>query len=318
MYSRRPPKTALTALAPLILLVVLVGCSGQGSGSIAEEYQIGGTQGTARLTVGSKDFTEQEILGQITLQALRAAGAETIDRTAMGDTEQLRRALTTGEIDMYWEYTGTGWLIHLAQPAPIPDPQRQYEAISAADREQNDIVWLPQASANNTYAIATRSEEFEEIQTISDLEELVSEGEASLCVGPEFSQRADGLPGLEDHYGFSFPEENVSVLSDSTVYGALEGGSRCDFGSVFATDGRVSTSGLRLLEDDEGFFAAYNPSLNVTAETLELYPELEGLFTDISSRLDTMTLRQLSAAVEVEGETPEQVAGDWLSEEGYI
>ncbi|WP_119066762.1 glycine betaine ABC transporter substrate-binding protein [Rubrobacter indicoceani] len=310
-------RAGLIASVAALFGVLVAGCGGQDRGSIAEEYRIGGTQQTVRLAVGSKDFTEQEILGEITLQALRAAGAETIDRTGTGDTEAVRRALVSGEIDMYWEYTGTGWLVHLARPDPIADPEEQYVAVRDADLEGNGIVWLPQAPANNTYALATRADEFGDVQNISDLEGLFTQGDTTLCVGPEFGQRADGLPGMEDHYGFDFPEESVSVLSDSTVYGALEEGSRCDFGSVFATDGRVDASGLRLLEDDGGFFAAYNPSLNMTSETLELYPELENLFADIAVGLDTATLRELSAAVDVDGQTPEQVAGDWLAGEGY-
>lgn len=300
-------------------VVLLAGCSGGNSGSISEEYQIGGTQGTVRLAVGSKDFTEQEILGEIALQALNAAGAETVDMTGMGDTETVRSALLIEEIDLYWEYTGTGWLVHLAEPNPIADPEEQYEAVASADRERNGVEWLPFAPADNTYALATLSGEFEETQTISDLETLVSDDPngPTLCVGPEFNERADGLPGLEDHYGFEFPDSRVSVLSDSTVYGAVNRGERCDFGPVFETDGRIPELGLRLLEDDEEFFAAYNPSLNVRSETLELYPELEPLAADLASNLDTEALRQLSAEVDVEGVSPDEVAEDWLRENGY-
>lgn len=305
----------LTFLAGL-----LAGCSGGDAGSFAQDYQIGGTQSTVRLAVGSKDFTEQEILGEITVQALNAAGAETVDMTGTGDTETLRRALLTEEIDLYWEYTGTGWLVHLAEPNPIADPEEQYEAVASADRQRNGVEWLPFAPADNTYAIATRSGAFEEVQTISDLETLVSDDPdgVTVCVGPEFNERSDGLPGLEDHYGFEFPDSKVSVLSDSTVYGALGRGERCDFGSVFETDGRIPELGLRLLEDDEEFFAAYNPSLNVRSETLELYPDLEPLAADLASSLDTEALRQLSASVEVEGITPNEAAEEWLRENGYV
>lgn len=313
-----------------VLLVALAGllaaCGGsafdsQPPGSIAEEYSLSGPQGTAQFTVGSKDFTEQLVLGQITVQALEAAGGDVIDQTNTGDTEATRQALTTGQIDMYWEYTGTGWLIHLAELDPGFDGQELYEAVAEADR-QNGVEWLPPGPANNTYTIAVREEAYEDlgVQNISDLGELLEEDpqEATLCLGAEFRNRADALPGLEEAYGFEFPPENLVELPDPTVYQAVANGGRCNFGSVFETDGRVPELGLRLIEDDEGFFSAYNPSLNVDEETLGRYPELADLFAPIAERLDTGTLQSLSAAVDVEGETPEAVATGWLQENGFV
>lgn len=221
---------------------------------------------------------------------------------------------------MYWEYTGTGWLIHLAEPDPIPDPQEQYQAVAEQDLEQNNVEWLEPAPANNTYAIAVREGAFEEVENISDLARLIENNpeEATLCAGPEFRERADGLPGLEEHYGFEFPAADVFVLPDSTVYGAVSRGERCNFGSVFETDGRIPELGLRLLEDDEGFFAVYNPSLTMQKETLDRHPELAEIFAPISEKLDTETLRELSAAVLVEGSSPEEVAERWLQENEFI
>jgi osmoprotectant transport system substrate-binding protein len=325
--AKRTKSIAVKAMLAAFALALFAGCSGAssggssgGGGSIEEDgVELGGPQGTVRFTVGAKDFTEQEILGQITVQALEAAGAETIYRGGLG-TEAARRALVSGEVDMYWEYTGTGWLIHLAEASSIPDRMEQYEAISQADLEENDIAWLPPAPANNTYAIAVRGgDAFEDIQNISDLGGIISESpdDATICVGEEFSDRADGLPGLEQHYGFEFPAAGVSVLPDGTVYGAVENGERCAFGSVFETDGRIPDLGLRLLEDDEGFFSAYNPSLNVGSETLERHPELEELFAPISEELDTDTLRELSGAVELEGQTSAGVAEGWLRDNGF-
>jgi osmoprotectant transport system substrate-binding protein len=311
-------KNLLLAALAFVLVVLATGCGG--GGSISEDYELSGPQGSVRLAVGSKNFTEQEILGHITLLALKAANAEVIDRTGMGGTESVRRALVSGNIDMYWEYTGTGWLIHQAQAEPIPDPQEQYQAVAEQDLQQNNIEWVEPAPANNTYAIAVREGAYENIQTISDLGRLIEErpDEATLCVGSEFSERADGLPGLEESYGFEFPEDNVFVLPASTVYGAVNSGEKCNFGSVFRTNGRVPEMGLRLLEDDENFFAVYNPSLNIREETLEQYPELAEIFAPISEELDTETLRELSAAVLVEGNSPEDVAERWLQENGFI
>ncbi len=313
-------KTLLPAALFLVLAVFATGCGGGSGGSISENYELSGPQGTIRLAVGSKNFTEQEILGQITVLSLEAANAEVIDRTGLGGTERVRQALISDDVDMYWEYTGTGWLVHLAHSEPVPDPQEQYQSVADEDLEQNNIEWLEPTPANNTYALAVREGAYGDIQNVSDLGNLIEDrpDEATLCVGSEFRERADGLPGLEEAYGFEFPDDNVSVLSATTVYGAVNSGERCNFGSVFNTNGRVPEMNLRLLEDDEEFFAVYNPSLTMSQETLEQYPELEELFAPISEQLDTETLRELSAAVEVEGNSPREVAERWLQENGFI
>ena len=324
--SRRPYRTALLLVVLSgILMVFVSGCGSNitgGQGSIAKNFELSGPQGTVRLAVGSKDFTEQEVLGQITTQALEAAGAEVIDKTRLGGTEDVRLALVSGDIDVYWEYTGTGWLVHLAEPDPIADPQKLYKAVAKKDLQQNGIEWLEPAPANNTYSIAVREGAAGElgVKNISDLGRLIEErpGEATLCVGPEFNSRADGLPGLEEHYGFKFPQDKVFEISPNTVYGAVEKGKKCNFGSVFRTNGRIPELGLQLLEDDKDFFAAYNPAPTMREETLNKYPELKDLFAPISEKLDTKTLRQLGAAVEVEGNKPANVAERWLQENGFI
>ena len=320
--SRRP--VALMSGLCAAGTVVTAGCgSGPvgGSGSIAEDFDLSSPQGTVRMTVGSKNFTEQEVLGHITRQALQAAGAEVVDDTGLGDTEEVRRALVSGRIDMYWEYTGTGWLVHLAEPNAIADPDELTTAVSEEDLEQNGIAWLQPAPANNTYAIAVREGAAAElgVRSISDLEDLIENrpDEATLCVGPEFGSRADGLPGLQEHYGFEFPGSGVSEVSPTTVYGAVDKGETCTFGSVFRTNGRIPELGLELLEDNENFFAAYNPALTMRQDTLETYPELTDLFEPIAEKLDTETLRELSADVEVEGNDPATVAERWLSENGF-
>ncbi len=206
-----------------------------------------------------------------------------------------------------------------------------YREVARLDLQRNDIEWLQPAPADNTYVIAAASavyqrgnnaydEELAAVTRLSDLGRLIEESpdKATVCVGPEFNERADGLPGLEEHYGFGFPQANVFVLPDSTVYGAVDEGQKCNFGSVFATSGYVPELNLRLLEDDEGFFPAYNPSLTMRAETLESYPELKPLFEDIAERLDTETLRRLSAEVLVDQRPADAVAQEWMEEQGLI
>lgn len=139
-----------TPLGLLVVVLVLVAAScGEDTagdqGSIAEEFSLSGPQDTAQFIVGSKDFTEQRVLGKIAVQALEAAGADVTDRTDLGDNETVRQALISRDIDMYWEYTATAWLVHLAQPDPISDPQEQYERVAERDLEENDVEWLARA-----------------------------------------------------------------------------------------------------------------------------------------------------------------------------
>jgi len=290
----------------------------EGGGSIAGHYDFSGKS----FTVGSKDFTEQLVLGQITLQALEAAGADVEDQIGLAGTVAAREALTSGAIDMYWEYTGTGWITHLGETEPIPDAREQYDAVAEADLEQNEVQWLEPAPANNTYALAISSEAQGEleVETISDIATLAEDNpdEATLCIGNEFSTRDDGLPGLEQAYEFEFPDDGISTMQEGIIYDAVDKSEECNFGEVFATDGRIEALDLAVVEDDKSFFPVYNPSLNVRADVVEETPELEELFAEIAEKLENETLQQLNAAVDVEGEAEEDVAENWLREEGFI
>lgn len=166
-------------------------------------------------------------------------------RIDLGDNDTVRQALISRDIDMYWEYTATAWLVHLAQPDPISDPQEQYERVAERDLEENGVEWLERAPGNNTYAIAASEQTLEEIEveTISDLVRLIEERpeEATLCYGNEddFSSRADGLPGLEEAYDFEYPEDRQIVVSLNSVYENVRRGERCNCGVVFTTNGQI-------------------------------------------------------------------------------
>lgn len=330
----------LLALAALVLpLTLAAACGGGGNASSGggsgaaeggepkisgDQFRLSGTQKTAQFTVGSKNFPEQEVLGAIAVQALEAADATVIDRTGLGGNEEVRRALIEDEIDLYWEYTATGWLVHLGETRSIPDPQRLYEAVARQDLRENGIEWLEPAPGNDTYAIAASEETLRrlDIRSISDLGRLVEERpeEATLCFNNDdgFRTRFDGLPGMERAYGFRFPEDNLVEVALNAVYGAAADAEICNFGVVFTTSGFIEEEGLQLLEDDRDFFAVYNPAITMHRDTLQNYPQLEELFAPISRGLDTGTLRRLNHAVEVEGETPDAVAERWLTEEGFV
>ncbi len=322
----RAMRKILPTILALTLAIFAAGCGGQGSsgGSIDEEFDLSGPQATAQFSVGSEDFAEQRVLGQISIQALEAAGADVTDRTGLGGNEAVRQALLDDDISLYWEYTATGWLVFLANTTPISDPQEQYEAVAEQDLEENNIEWLQPAPANNTYTIVSSPETSQElgVENVSDLARLVEENpeEATLCFGNEndFQSRVDGLPGLEQAYGFEFPEENLIITPLDTVYEFVAQGERCNFGVAFLTSGLLKERDLKIIEDDENFFAVYNPAPTMKDDTLRENPRLEQLFAQISEKLDTKTLQELNSRVEVDGESPEAVAENWLRENGFV
>jgi osmoprotectant transport system substrate-binding protein len=295
-----------------------VDAAAEDAGSIGQEFDLS----EAEFTVGSKEFTEQLVLGHITRIALESAGATANDEIGLAGTAIVREALEAGEIDLYWEYTGTGWITLLGETEPVPGSEAQYEAVAERDLEENGIRWLPPAPFDNTYAIAVHESAAEELdlETISDIEELLEEepDEATFCIASEFATRDDGLPGLEDHYGFSFPEANLVLLDEGAIYSEVADRANCNLGEVFATDGRIAFLDLVVLEDDEEFFPVYNPAVTVREETYEEHPELSDLFGEIASRLDTETMQDLNQRVDEGGEFPEEVAEDWLRDEGFI
>ena len=318
MRTTRAKLTQLLGLFAVLTLIV-AGCGGAGGGGASGDVDLSG----AEFTVGSKEFTEQLILGQITLQVLENAGATVNDQIGLAGTVAARKALESGEIDMYWEYTGTNWITHLGHTKPIPDRQKQFEAVAKEELKKNDIkVLSPPSPANNTYTMAVRSEAYDKlgVKKLSDFKQLVEENpeEATVCVGTEFSTRDDGLPGMEKAYDFEFPKENIVKIDEGLIYQQADKGKQCNFGEVFQTDGRIAALNLELIKDDKSFFPIYNPALNVSKEVIEKNPQIAKLFAPISEKLTTDELQKLNAKVDVQGQLEDQVAEEWLSQNGFI
>ncbi|MEA2843887.1 MAG: osmoprotectant transport system substrate-binding protein [Actinomycetota bacterium] len=270
--------------------------------------------------VGSKEFTEQLILGQITIQVLKNAGANVSDETGLVGSDTVRKALLSGDIDMYWEYTGTGWINHLGNTEPVKGEREQYDAVAKADLDKNGVTWLEPALFNNTYAIAASSETAKDLNvtSLSDLAPLQQKNPnaLTLCAAAEFLARNDGLPGLEKAYGVSFAGK-VSELELGLVYASIDKGEPCKFGEVFATDGRIAALDLTVLKDDKQFFPSYLPSLTVR-KGVDKIPQLKELFAPVAAALDTKTMQDLNSRVDVKGEQPEDVARAFLQDKGLI
>ena len=322
-------RTVRTAVGLSAALALLAGCGLQSASTFTPEAgpaaiePIAGVDG-AEITVGSKNFTEQLILGKIAVIALQVGGFTVSDRTNIPGAAPSRAGQLGGEIDMQWEYTGTGWLNYLAMPEGIPDQQEQYEAVRDADAA-NGITWLPPAEANNTYAFAVRSEAVPElggVASLSDVAALPVE-QRTFCVESEFATRSDGFEPMLDTYGIPLgdpqgvPRENVRVLDTGAVYTATDA-CDCNVGEVFTTDGRIDSLGLTVLEDDRGYFPAYNIAPVVLTGTLQEHPEIADVFAEITPLLTDEVMIDLNGRVDVGGEEPADVAHDWMRSAGLV
>lgn len=325
--SRVHAFAALTAAA--VVGAVLSGCGLQPATSYVPEAGPGSIQPIdgvygAPLTVTSKNFTEQLILGKISVLAAQAAGFNVTDLTNAPGSQPVRDLIFSGEADVTWEYTGTAWLAFLGKEAGIPDQEEQWRAVRDAD-VANGLTWGRPAPLNNTYAMAVRSEAINElggITTMSGLAELRPE-DRTFCVEAEFNSRADGMTPMLEHYGLErgtptgVADANIGIYDTGAIYGATDTGA-CNFGEVFATDGRIDALGLTILEDDLGFFPAYNAAPVFYGETLRQYPELEDVFAQIAPTLTDEALRAMNLRVDVEGEEPAEVAFEFMVEKGFI
>jgi osmoprotectant transport system substrate-binding protein len=271
------------------------------------------------ITVGSKDFTEQILVGYIAELALSAAGANVRDLTNIQGSSNSRLALINGDIDLTWEYTGTGWINYLGNTDPIPDERAQYEAVRDADLSQNGVRWLPYSQLNNTYAFGVTEAYAQEhdLRTTSDMTAFLQQNpdQAVFCVETEFASRQDGLPGVQAAYGF--PTTEVKTFGTGAIYAGIANGT-CNFGEIFTTDGRIAGLNLRVLEDDRKFFPQYNICVVLREEFYQRYPEIEQVMQPVAMALTNDEMIELGKLVDVDGEDPGIVARDWMIAKGFI
>ena len=284
------------------------------------------------IRVGSKQFTEQIVLGQIILAALEDAGYTVEDRTNLGSTQVNRDALVNGEIDVYAEYTGTALYNYFndVEWANIPDDaygdrELGYALVSSYDAAVNDLIWLEPTPANNTYAFAVTSEFAEEndIYSALDFADYVnSGGEVYMATGDEFAQRPDGIAAFEQAYGFDLVEEQLLIIAGGTPAQTEqtlnEGSNGVNVAMAYATDGALQAYNFVVLEDPFGAQPIYAPTPVFRGELLRDNPEIAGILNPIFRSLDNTTLQTLNAAVEVDGENPVDVARTWLADNGFI
>lgn len=313
-------------IAVLVLPTVLAGC-GLKSGSPMADDVVPGSVGQDRplqgasLTVTSKNFSENIILGQMIGLVFKAAGAEVLDRTNLPGSISAREAIIKGDADAMYEYTGTAWITYLGRAKPITDPLKQWEAVRDEDRK-NGVTWLPQSTLNNTYALAISKKNNAKyhLRTLSDVAALARRNPSAvtICVENEFASRDDGLPGMEKAYGMSIPPGNIKKMDAGIIYTQVSKSNSCLLGEVYTTDGRIKAMDLDVLVDNKHFFPNYNAAPVIHTATFDKYPEIAGLLDPVSRRLTTEVAQELNAKVDVDGQDPHIVAKDWLIQEGFI
>ena len=283
--------------------------------------------------IGSKDFTESIILGEIMAQILEANGFGAERQLNLGGTVVAHEALVNGDIDTYVEYTGTGLLAILGMELPKSEAsdeggtpaaspvagggiaQEVYDIVAEEYPSQFGVEWLEPWGFNNTYALAMRSDQAQElgIVTISDLVEHAPD----LIIGApqETLVREDGIPGLESTYGLEF--KDVIGLDPGLMYSAIDSG-EVDVITAFATDGRIESLDLQLLEDDKQFYPPYFAAPIVRQDLLEEAPEVRDILNSIAGTLDDARMTELNFQADEEGKEVEDIARDFLTEEGLI
>ncbi len=302
-------------LSLLVLLAVIAsGCSGQAE------------IGKGPVVVGSKIDTEGALLSQIIILMLRDNGFDVVDKSQFGPTNIVRKALESGELDVYPEYTGNGAFFFDETESDVwNDAEMGYQRVRELDKEANNIVWLKSAPANNTWAIAIPEKlaEEESIETLDDFATYVNRGGYVKLIGSEeFVTSPVALPKFQEVYGFTLNQEQLLTVSSGgtaqTEQAASEGIDGVNAAMAYGTDGSLSALGLVVLADPRGAQPVYEPAPRVRGEIIEQYPEITGILDRVFATLDLVTLQTLNARIMVEGQNATDVAREYLIAEGFL
>lgn len=304
MSGARPGLVALLATLGFVTLG-FVGLAG------AQDRESGGS-----LVVGSKNFSENRLLSEIMAQLIEAETDLEVERKInIGGTALVFAALREGDIDLFPEYTGTGWSVVLERELGGVDPLRTYLEVDREYRRRFGAEWLLPFGFNNSYAVALREDRAEElgIERISELQ--AHAGELVAAWSHEFLDRLDGAPGLAAHYGLEFGE--VRGLEHGVAYEAIRSG-RADLTDAYSTDGKLLRLPLRVLADDRGFFPPYQCAPVIRSQALEAHPELEEVLGALAFRISDQRMQELNYAVDQEGRAFDDVAREFLVQEGLV
>ncbi|ELV1002667.1 ABC transporter substrate-binding protein [Salmonella enterica] len=283
-------------------------------------------QAASPVTVGSKIDTEGALLGNMILQVLESHGVKTVNKIQLGTTPVVRGAITAGELDIYPEYTGNGAFFFKDENDPAWKNAKQgFEKVKKLDAEQNKLVWLTPAPANNTWTIAVRQDiaEKNKLSSLADLSRYLKEGGTfKLAASAEFIERADALPVFEKAYDFTLNQNQLLSLAGGdtavTIKAAAQQTSGVNAAMAYGTDGPVAALGLQTLSDPKGVQPIYAPAPVVRESVLQAYPQIADWLQPVFASLDEKTLQQLNARIAVEGLDAKKVAADYLRQKGWV
>jgi osmoprotectant transport system substrate-binding protein len=317
------------ALLMLLLTALVVGAcgddddaGGDGASTSADEAPAAGIQkndknASTTFTVGSKNFTEQKLLGEIYAQALGAAGYTVKKQLNLGDEQTAFKAIETDEINAYPEYTGTALLSLFGVKADkLPtDPQKAFEEAKQGYAEKKMTAYGPTPYTNsNEVAVTQETAKKYGLKKISDLSTVADK--LTLYGTPECRQRLDCLLGLEQVYGLKFKK---FVPVDPALRHEVLTNGQADVSIVFTTDPQIAREKLVLLDDDKGMFPPYNTTFVVRDEVVaKAGPDLPKVVDQVNKGLTDAVMQELNARVDLDKKTPEAVAGEYLSESGLV
>ena len=294
----------LVAILILCAFILVAGC-----GQKSEDGE-----GKPKIVIGSKNFTEQLIVGNMVGLLMEDAGYPVEYRLRLGGSSLVHEALVNGNINVYVEYTGTGLMVMLEEDV-INDPDEAYAKVKELYKQKWNLVWLEPWGFNNTYTITMARSKVQElgVTKISDLKDIAKD----LVIGAthEFIPRKDGLAGLEEAYGFKFKE--AVGMNEGLLYQAVKEG-QVDVISAFATDGRIPAFDLVNLEDDLKYFPPYYAAPVVRGDLLEKDPEIANILNKLAGKIDDSTMAQLNYEVDENKKAPAAVAKQFLQENGLI
>lgn len=272
--------------------------------------------GAADLTVGSKPFPENRLLAEMMAQLIEAKTDLSVDRRInLGGTMIVLSAIESGEIDLYPEYTGTGWAVMLGREDPVGEALQAYATVAREAARERGLIWLTPFGFENSYGIAISEARAEAlgVRTLSALAKKSDRVQAGFSY--EFMEREDGFPGLKETYGMAFSA--VRAMEHGLSYDAINNG-EIDLTDTYTTDGKLARYPLRVLEDDLNYFPPYDAAPVIRADTLAKYPEVGVALDLLAYRLDEGVMSDLNARIEVDEQAFEVVARDYLVSEGLI
>ncbi len=290
----------------MVLIIAIVAVALAGCGGAADN----------KIVVGSKNYTENMVLGSIIAQLIEEkTDLEVEYKENLGGTMVCYEALKNGQLDIYPEYTGTALTAQLKMDV-INDADKVYEIVKEEFSKQFGIKWMSPLGLNNTYAVALREDFAQEndIVTVSDLVPFA--GDLVFGAEHEFFDRQDGFDGMVEAYGLLFKGEPVKM--DIAMKYQAVGQNKIDVTDAFSTDGQLITFNLRVLEDDKKFFPPYFAAPIIREDTLEKHPELEDILNELGNKIDDQRMKEMNYSVESDGKSIGDVARDFLKTEGLI